>query len=156
MMRQPMRGLIVTSALVVVLAGTAVATPGRNLTPSILSRATLTERVHFNTGDVKFQTKEPVDFVTQTIRFDAGSSSGWHSHPGVVLVSVTSGELTHYASDCSSETVSAGEAFAESGDHPTLVNSVNGAVVHVTYVVPDGTPNTGLRVDRPNPGCLVD
>lgn len=156
MMRHPMRGLIVTGALLVVFAGTAVATPPRNASGTFLTRATLTERVHFNTGDVKFQTKEPVDFVTQTISFHAGSSSGWHSHPGVVLVSVTSGELTHYASDCSFETVSAGEAFAESGDHPTLVNSVNGAVVHVTYVVPDGTPNGGLRVDRPNPGCPVD
>ncbi len=155
-MRHPIRGLIVTGALVVLFAGTAVATPGRNASGTFLSRATLTERVHFNTGDVKFQTKEPVDFVTQTISFGAGSSSGWHSHPGVVLVSVTSGELTHYASDCSFETVSAGEAFAESGDHPTLVNSVNGAVVHVTYVVPDGTPNGSLRVDRPNPGCPVD
>lgn len=156
MMRHPMRSLLMTGALVVVFAGTAVATPGSGASGTFLSRATLTERVHFNTGDVKFQTKEPVDFVTQTITFGAGSTSGWHSHPGVVLVSVTSGELTHYASDCSSETVSAGEAFVESGDHASLVNSVDGAVVHVTYVVPDGTPNIDLRADRPNPGCPVD
>ena len=148
-----MRGLLLTGALVVVFAGTAVATPGGGATGTFLSRATLTERVHFNTGDVKFQTKEPVDFVTQTITFGANSTSGWHAHPGVVMVSVTSGELTRYASDCSYETVSAGEAFVESGDHAGLVNSVSGAVVYVTYVVPEGTTNAQLRIDKPNPGC---
>jgi len=156
MMRHPMRGFLMTVALAGLYAGTAFATVGSGLSGTFLSRGTLTESVHFNTGDIKFQTKEPVDFVTQTITFGANSTSGWHAHPGVVMVSVTSGELTRYASDCSYETVSAGEAFVESGDHPTLVNSVSGAVVHVTYVVPDGTPNMDLRIDRPNPGCPVN
>ncbi len=153
MIHHPMRGLFVAGALVVFLAGTAVATSPSGASGTWLTRATLTESVHFNSGEIKFQTKEPVDFVTQTITFAATSTSGWHAHPGVVMVSVTSGALTHYASDCSFEIVSAGEAFVESGDHPTLVNSVGGAVVHVTYVVPQGTTNVQLRIDKPNPGC---
>jgi quercetin dioxygenase-like cupin family protein len=153
MMRHPMRGFLMTVALAGLFAGTAFATVGSGLSGTFLSRGTLTESVHFNTGDIKFQTKEPVDFVTQTITFGANSTSGWHAHPGVVMVSVTSGELTRYASDCSYETVSAGEAFVESGDHAGLVNSVSGAVVYVTYVVPEGTTNAQLRIDKPNPGC---
>lgn len=41
--------------------------------------------------EVKFQTKAPVDLVMQTITFGAPSTSGWHSHPGVVLVVVPAG-----------------------------------------------------------------
>ena len=151
MMSHPMRGLLMTVALVVLIATPAFATASRGVSGTPQLRGTLTESVHFNTGDIKFQTKGPVDFVTQTITFGAGSTSGWHAHPGVVMVSVISGELTHYASDCSYETVGRGGAFVESGDHAGLVNSVNGAVVQVTYVVPAGT--TVLRIDKLNPGC---
>ena len=156
MARLPMRGLLLAVALVVVLAGTALATPAvQPVSGSFLSRGTLSESVHFNTGEVKFQTKAPVDFVVQTITFGAGSSSGWHSHPGVVLVSITSGEMRHYAADCSFEILRKGDAFVESGSQPGLVQNVSGSplVVHATFVVPAGTSNAHLRIDELNPGC---
>ena len=156
MARLPMRGLLLAVALVVVLAGTALATSVvQPVSGSFLSRGTLSESVHFNTGEVKFQTKGPVAFVVQTITFGVGSSSGWHSHPGVVLVSITSGEMRHYAADCSFEILRAGDAFVESGSHPSLVQNVSSSqvVVHVTYVVPAGTSNQHLRIDELNPGC---
>ena len=156
MTRLPMRGLLLAVALVVVLAGTALATPAvQPVAGSFLSRGTLSESVHFNTGEVKFQTKAPVDLVVQTITFGAGSSSGWHSHPGVVLVSITSGEMRHYAADCSFEILRGGDAFVESGSQPGLVQNVSGSplVVHATFVVPAGTSNAHLRIDELNPGC---
>ena len=159
MTRLPMRGLLLAVALVVVLAGTALATPAGPpgaVVGKFLSRSTLSESVHFNTGEVKFQTKAPVDFVVQTITFGVGSSSGWHSHPGVVMVSITSGAMRHYAADCSYETLHAGEAFVESGSHAGLVQQVgaDALVVHVTFVVPTGLSNAQLRIDQKNPGCL--
>ena len=156
MARLPTRGLLLAVALVVVLAGTALATPAvQPVAGSFLSRGTLSESVHFNTGEVKFQTKAPVDFVVQTITFGPGSSSGWHSHPGVVLVSITSGEMRHYAADCSFEILRGGDAFVESGSQPGLVQNVSGSplVVHATFVVPAGTSNAHLRIDELNPGC---
>lgn len=156
MSRLPMRGLLLAVALVVVLAGTALATPAiQPVTGTFLSRSTLSESVHFNTGEVKFQTKAPVDFVVQTITFGVGSSSGWHSHPGVVMVSITSGVMRHYAADCSYETLGAGQAFVESGSHASLVQQVGTSpvVVHVTYVVPAGLTDAQLRQNQPNPGC---
>ena len=157
MTRLPMRALLLAVALVVVLAGTALATPPvQPVTGTFLSRGTLHESVHFNTGEVKFQTKAPVDFVVQTITFGVGSSSGWHSHPGVVLVSITSGEMRHYAQDCSFETLRAGDAFVESGSDPGLVQNSSPSsplIVHATFVVPAGTTNPHLRINQPNPGC---
>ncbi len=155
-MRKSLPSLIVSIALLAVLAGTVLATPGSNLSPAFLSRGTVTQSVHFNTGEVKFQTKAPVDVVTQTITFGAPSTSGWHSHPGVVLVSITSGSLVRYDEHCSATVHAAGSAFVESGDHAGLVrneSSTTAATVHVTYVVPAGTSNANLRIDQPNPGC---
>ncbi len=162
-MRRAMRSPLLALALIVLFAGTALATVASGLSASILSRGTVTtDKVHFNTGAIKFQTKEDVDIVTQTITFAAPSSSGWHAHPGVVLVTVASGSLVRYDEDCrrtvytAGATTGAGSAFIESGSHAGLVRNESGAsaVVNVTYVVPKGT--AALRLDKLNPGCPLD
>lgn len=138
------------------LAGVAVATPGVNFgPPTPLSSGTHTESVNYNTGEVKFQTKGAVDFVTVTITIGPSGSSGWHTHPGVVLVTVQSGALLHYEADCSATLQSAGSAFSEAaGEEPGLVRNASTTtpvVVYVTFIAPAGT--TELRNDAPNPGC---
>lgn len=153
-MRRIFRSPFVALALVLTLAGTALATAASGLSPTTFSRGTVSDRVHFNTGAIKFQTKQATDIVTQTITFAAPSTSGWHAHPGVVLVTVASGSLVRYDENCTASVYPAGSAFVESGDHPGLVrneSSTTPAVVYVTYVVPVGT--TVLRIDKPNPGC---
>ena len=86
-MRKALRSPLLAVALVIVFAGTALATAASGLTATILSRGTVAQNVHFNTGEIKFQTKADVDLVTQTITFAAGSTSGWHAHPGVMRCS---------------------------------------------------------------------
>jgi len=149
-----MRSSLLLLILTVAFAGTAIATTASGLHPTLLSRGTHSESVHYNTGEVKFQTKGPVDFVTQTITFDALGSSGWHAHPGVVLVTVQSGSLVHYDEDCTATVYAAGSAFTESGDHAGLVrneSTTTPAVVYATFIAPAGT--TALRIDKDNPGC---
>ena len=153
-----LRSPLLAVALVVGLAGAAVATPAVDFgPPTPLARGTLAESVHYNTGEVKFQTKGAVDFVTQTITIGGKgriASSGWHTHPGVVLVTVASGTLVRYDADCSATTYGVGDAFTEAGHHPGLVRNEQTstpAVVYVTYLVPEGT--TVLRNDADNPGC---
>ena len=156
-MLKALRSPLLALVFIVGLAGAAVATlPAVDFGPATpLSRGTLGESVHYNTGEVKFQTKGAVDFVTQTVTIGGRvGSSGWHSHPGVVLVTVKSGTLVRYDADCSPTTYAAGSAFTESGDAPALVrnNTTAPAVVYVTFVVPAGA--TPLRIDAPQPlGC---
>ncbi len=155
-MRKAIRSPLLALALIVVFAGTVLATDSRGFQSSVLSRGTLSEPVHFNTGAVKFQTKGSVVFVTATATFAAPGSSGWHAHPGVVLVTVVSGSLVEYAADCSSTTYGAGSAFTESGNNAGLVrneSTTTPAVVNITFIVPTGTPNSGLRIGKDNPGC---
>jgi len=157
-MIKALRAPLLVVALVVGVAGAAVATPAVDFgPPTPLARGTLAESVHYNTGEVKFQTKGAVDFVTQTITIGGQgriATSGWHTHPGVVLVTVASGTLVRYEADCSATTYGAGDAFTEAGGHPALVRNeqpTTPAVVYVTYVVPEGTAL--LRHDAANPGC---
>lgn len=155
-MRKTVRISLLALALSVVFGGTVLATVASGFHPTILSRGTIVERVHVHTGSIKLKTKDSVDVVTATVTIDALGSSGWHSHPGMVLVTVVSGGLSVYDEHCRAKAYAAGSAFVESGDDPGLVRNESAttpAVVNVTYVVPAGTPNSGLRIDKANPGC---
>jgi quercetin dioxygenase-like cupin family protein len=153
-MRKAIRSPLLALALIVVFAGTVLATAASGFTSTPLARGTVSESVHFNTGEVKFQTKGAVDLATNMVTIQPLGSSGWHSHPGVTLVSVASGSVVRYDAHCMATVFAAGSAFVESGDHPLLVRNESAttpAVNIVTFMVPAGTPV--LRIDQPNPGC---
>jgi quercetin dioxygenase-like cupin family protein len=93
------------------------------------------------------------EIVTQQTTFQPGASSGWHSHPGYLTATVVSGSVVRYATDCTSESFNAGQSFYETGARTFVVKNQGDtpAVVMVTFVVPGGTPTTGLRLDEPQP-----
>lgn len=155
MYRNAIRGPVLAIALVVVVAGTALATGASGFHSAILAHGTLGGPVQTNMGVVKFQTKGDIDIVSATVNLDAHASSGWHSHPGIVLVTVLSGAVTFYNDQCASTVHAAGTSFVESDGAIGLAHneSDTGAVIYVTYLVPAGTPNSGLRIDQANPGC---
>jgi len=147
------RSASLATLLLAVLVGTVFATGANGFHGTPLARGTTFGAMQFNIGDIKFQTKSQVDVAQATVTIDPLGSSGWHSHPGVVLVTVTSGTVTFYAADCSFNTYPAGTAFVESNGATGLArneSTTTPAVVYVTYVVPVGA---ALRIDQPNPGC---
>jgi quercetin dioxygenase-like cupin family protein len=146
----PLLGLV----LVATFAGGALATPASDFNPTALARGTMAESVQFNTGAVKFQTKDPVVFNVAAVTIRPGGSSGWHSHPGVVLVTVKQGSVTFYDQTCSATVHATGTSFMEAaGDGPGLARNEGSidTIVYVTYVAPAGT--TVFRIDERNPGC---
>jgi hypothetical protein len=94
--------------LVGTAAGVAVASPPSGLTSTIFVTADLEQAVHLNSDKVKFQTKGPTDVRVQRLDFAAGGYSGWHHHPGMVIVAVQSGAVTFTHADCSSVTYGPG------------------------------------------------
>ena len=94
--RRAVRSPLLAIALVAAFAGTAVATGATGFSATPLARGTLSTNVHFNAGEVKLQTKGDVDFVHSMVTIQPNGSSGWHTHPGIVLVTVASGSLTFY------------------------------------------------------------
>jgi quercetin dioxygenase-like cupin family protein len=147
--------LAVVAALVV--AGTALATMASGISVTTFVRATLDANKPddgvkaYSGDDVKLHTKGATDVAVQTIISPPGASSGWHSHPGVVLVAVQSGTVTVYHADCHAMQYGAGQAFVEVGDHAVLVrnNTTSNAVLYVTLIVPKDA--TALRIDQPQP-----
>jgi hypothetical protein len=152
---------VVLGAMVLLplLAGIALATPGVGvISAPVWARGTHADllNVHSKAG-VKLQTREPVDFVTQQIRIGPGGSTGWHSHPGPVLVTVKSGALTIvYADDpnCDGRTYTAGQSFVDRGDENVHTAFNRGDIeleLWATYLVP-GEAGAPFRLDAPDPG----
>ena len=99
------------------------------------------------------------DTAFQQATVPPGGSSGWHTHPGATFVGIGQGEITYdhvIAGACHSEKFSAGSGF---GQMPTEVHNGRNTssatlVIYTMYVLPTGTPNSGIRIDQPQPtGC---
>jgi len=151
------------AALVTALVRTALATPSSNIvSATVVARASFVDPV-----DVKFKVGEPghqvviharelQDTVIQEIIIRPGGSTGWHSHPGPVVVLIKAGELTVYASEdptCTPRTYSAGEAFVDSGQgHVHIARNLGGQNVELWATYFDVPPRGSPRLDAANPG----
>jgi len=137
-------GVALIGALAAAVALGSPPGPPGDVTITTLVTANFDETVHLNSEKVKFQTKEATDVRIQKIVFKPGAYSGWHHHPGMVLLAVELGAVTFWKSDCSSETYGPGlpngAVFAEGGDDPTQVTSTNGATFYATFVAPSHEP----------------
>src|SRR5438128_1428033 len=106
----------------------ALGSAGSGFSPTTLVTANFDKLVQTNSDRVKFQTKDPTDVRVQQIAIGAGGFSGWHHHPGFVIVAVASGSVTWTKADCSSTTYGPGlpdgSVFVESGDEPGQASSV--------------------------------
>jgi quercetin dioxygenase-like cupin family protein len=156
--RRARLALLVALGLLIV-AGAALATPGIGVLPTTMvhARGTIAEElnVHSEAG-VKLKTKGSLDVVTQFISIAPGGTTGWHGHPGPVLVTIKSGEMTiYYAGEgCEGRVYRAGETFVDRGD-VTVHTARNEGTVNLdfwaTYLVP-GEPGTPFRIDAPSSG----
>jgi len=126
-------------------AAVVLGSMGSGVTITTFVTANFDHAVHLNSDRVKFQTKDPTDVRMQELIFAPGGFSGWHHHPGVVIVAVESGSLTLWESDCSSQTYGPGlpngAVFAEGGDSPQqVVAGADGATVYAAFIAPSQDP----------------
>jgi quercetin dioxygenase-like cupin family protein len=91
-------------------------------------------------------------YVTE-VTFQPGGQTGWHSHPGPSMITVTEGTLTVYHDDCTFETYSAGESFTDlgCGDVHNVRNETGAEAKDVAVqIVPHGAMR---RNEADDPGC---
>ena len=170
--------LLIAPALVTLTALTAapaLATPNCGVTTSNLlypgQPVDTAHAAHFPDGlldlmcrdllgwNLKIKVKGDSDVYLVQNTFPPGTHSGWHTHPGPSLITVTSGALTVYeASDptCTPIIYTAGQSFTDigCGDVHLIRNegSAN-AVAVVVQIVPAGQPR---RIDADQPAnCPV-
>ena len=162
MTRRQLAILSIVAAVSTVLAGAALATPSSGvLMAPVLARASFADPT-----DVKFkikgQSQEVVqvnnaqETVMQQIVIAPGGSTGWHSHPGPVVVLIKSGQMSFYSSEdptCTVRTYSAGEAFVDSGQgHVHIARNEGSVNVELWATYFDVPPGGAIRIDAPNPG----
>ncbi len=138
------------------LTPAALASPGAGLTVTTLATANLDHPVRAHADRIALRTKAPTIVRVQNLVFAPGAVTGWHHHPGVVLVAVASGSVMVWNSRCESTTYGpgspAGSAFTESGDEALQVTSPGGASVFATYIVPRVDPPE-FRIEADAPDC---
>jgi hypothetical protein len=121
--------------------------------------------------DVEIQAKQSTDIAMSTVVVGVGGTSGWHSHPGPVLVIVKTGAITFYRAGghsglgfddaanngneptCTRTVYSAGSAFVEVPAPGHVMLARNEGTVETTisaaYFAP---PGAALRIDQSAPG----
>jgi Cupin domain len=152
--------VVSATVLVLVFAGSALGTPGGNvISAPILGRGDFVDRVDVK---VKFERDGNIivssapdagEVVVQEVTIGPGGTTGWHSHPGPVIVVVKQGTLTYVRADggvCSSTPYSAGKAFVDPGQghaHTAFNFGTENLVLYATYfdVPVGGSP----RIDVP-------
>jgi len=99
-------------------------------------------------------TSGPSDFIVQDVVYAPGGHTGWHSHPGILLISVVSGSIEWYDSRCRKHVYNAGDSLTETTQthYVRNVDTVNNAHFMVTYVIAKGQPR---RIDQPAPACAA-
>ena len=111
--------LVLVAGLIIV---PALATPQVGVTPTQVAMGSFGEidvkTNNFPPHKVRLKTKGDSDVYVIRNSFAAGGSSGWHTHPGPSLITVTTGEITAYEGDdptCTPTVYHAGESFTDIG-----------------------------------------
>jgi len=152
---------MLTAALAVTAAGLAAgmlsaspahATPPTGVTTEILGDGTTLAGFMIRVDGIKVESKDAAGFTVAHLTFAPGGTTGWHVHPGPVLVIVTTGSVTKYsAQDSVAQTYTAGQAFVENGPADENMVRNDGSVpaeTIVTFITPPGVP---IRGDAPSP-----
>jgi hypothetical protein len=139
-----------------------MSTMGSGTASTPLGRATFADpddqtlKVMRKTGDwaVDIKSKPAVDIAVQSIVFQPGGQSGWHSHPGPVFIIVKDGTMTFYQSDdptCTPIVKHAGEGYLDLGEHPHIARNESSlpSTNTVVYFAPQAA---ALKIDQPAPG----
>ena len=105
------------------------------------------------------KTKGPSDLYVQSNVWQVGGTTGWHTHPGHSLVTVTAGAITNYDADdptCTGKVYTAGMTFVDhGGDHHAHLIRNEGFVVATTTAVQLIPADAVRRIDvsEGNPAC---
>jgi hypothetical protein len=150
---------IVSAVAFLALISPAAAEPAVGVTPNVIGRATFDA---FNLQsdpramELSAQAKRPVDIVVRTHDYAPGSSTGWHSHPGPVFITITEGQVTFYERDdptCTPKVVSKGQGYVDTGKGHIGRNESGAPAKDVTVIfAPVGQSFRG-ELDASAPQC---
>ncbi len=155
------------AAILAIFSTVAVATPPEGIvSATVYATASFKDRTNVRVG-IKdggecreiVLARNAEDTVIQQIVIAPGGNSGWHLHPGPVVVLVKSGQLSYYTGDdstCTARRYSAGQAFVEGGKgHVALARNEGSTNLEVWVTYFDVPPGGAFRIDAPDPGNCI-
>ena len=109
---------------------------------------------HSDEKHVNLHVNGPSDTLQALLVFQPGAETGWHIHPGPVVVVVKSGALVETHSDGCTTLHPTGSVFFESaGEVHNATNQTNGvAEVYATFLSPEGAQPL-IPVQNPGGVC---
>lgn len=102
-------------------------------------------------GDEAAFLRDASTIVLARVTLDPGGTTGWHTHPGPVVVTLVEGQLdVVFSHTCTTHTYAAGEAFVDPGGHEEVARNPSDTERAVAYAlflgVPDGeSPTTHVE-----------
>jgi quercetin dioxygenase-like cupin family protein len=102
---------------------------------------------------VKYDTRNPSVYVFQDFIMNPHTNTGWHIHPGLVLITIADGSVDWYDSNCVKHFHKSGDFFRESDQLHFVQNaSDTPARLIITYIIAKGETN---KIYQPAPSCAA-
>ena len=137
---------------------TASASPPVGVTPTLIGRGTYQpfklKTDHDSLVDFEAKAKLPLDIVVREHQYNPGSSTGWHTHPGPVFITVLQGSVTFYEYDdptCTPKVVSAGQGYVDDGHGHIGINRSDQPALDVSVIL--APVGSGFRAELPAPNA---
>jgi quercetin dioxygenase-like cupin family protein len=102
---------------------------------------------------LQLQAQGATDFYVQDLVLAPGGYSGWHTHPGLLIGTVRSGDLDFYDANCQKHTYTAGQVFMENGQVHAVSNT--GSVrtkLTIAYLIKH---DAARRIEADAPACAA-
>jgi hypothetical protein len=172
-MKRLIVGATLAGLIVLAFVATGLATPGSGISTDNLLFPGTARPGQFGEIDANAETESwelelkvtgltDVHAVRNTFQPDpdgsgplAGGHSGWHTHPGPSLITVTQGMIWAYRSDdptCTPQVYSAGMGFLDQGSGHVHLLRNEGSVPAMTVAVQLLPAGADRRIDRGPPG----
>jgi len=141
------------------IAAAALASPPSQIRVSnLVTKADFDTPVDLDADRIRLRTKERTDVRVQKVVFAPDGRTGWHHHPGIVLVAVETGQVTVVDAKCKARTYGPGSpngsVFTEAGAKPLEVRNLSGAdaTVYATLIAPNADKDI-FRAEDPVQAC---
>jgi quercetin dioxygenase-like cupin family protein len=153
---------IIGAAVASVIVGLAFATPIVNLASPVLSLGTHESSIdthgEFQTSDgqwfrAQLRTDGASNIEAQEAAYSSGGVNGWHSHPGIVAVTLIAGTIEWFNEKCEPTVYEAGDSWTE-GSKVHYFRTMGTANVQLTavYIIAKGAK---ARIDESAPACAA-
>jgi len=161
-MRTNIKVIFGATAIAGAIIGLAFATPIVDLTSPLLAVGQHSDDIKTHgvgrtksgqSFEVRLHTEGPATISTQDAAYTVGGINGWHSHPGMVAVTLISGSIQWFDGNCVETDYNAGDSWTEGSQlHYFRVVGTTGIHLNATFITAQGA---ALRTDESAPACAA-